>query len=524
MSLLQCSPTIWFAVGFILLFMILERKFVDFILAGLLSVVVLLHVSHFDDQFVWSLYYRIHVEKITKIFDKNTKDYVEFKEPIGYQLTVNSDYHQMLLDLRARSNEHSFLRSWRAVYDYPYRDVENLPQGAILIVGAGTGNDVSAALRNTDRPVFAVEIDPVIMQIGQQLHFEKPYSNPRVTKVVDDARSFFQKTNEKFALVVFGFLDSHTLLSSYSSVRLDNFVYTRESFNQVKQILLPGGKVYVTFASNKVWIHERLIFLLNEIFDYQTVATRDNLGYANGFVYANGKTSQMLRQPDKHNKPDLSANVPRDNWPFLYLRKPTIPKHYIFLICFIMIYGLASLLLLPKGQRRLRLPYFFLGAAFFLIETSNVISLSLLFGSTWYVNIVVFTGILTLVLMGNLTSYLITKPRIKVYFCLLTVCILVAFAVPTYWLLAIDSSFLRGFTASAVFLGPVYFASLIFATLIKEEKNLFQAYGSNVLGAVVGGACEYLSLIFGFKFLAILTLVFYFAAYTMIRKTDTVHY
>jgi hypothetical protein len=189
-----------------------------------------------------------------------------------------------------------------------------------------------------------------------------------------------------------------------------------------------------------------------------------------------------------------------------------------------MIYGLASLLLLPKGQRRLRLPYFFLGAAFFLIETSNVISLSLLFGSTWYVNIVVFTGILTLVLMGNLTSYLITKPRIKVYFCLLTVCILVAFAVPTYWLLAIDSSFLRGFTASAVFLGPVYFASLIFATLIKEEKNLFQAYGSNVLGAVVGGACEYLSLIFGFKFLAILTLVFYFAAYTMIRKTDTVHY
>ncbi len=89
---------------------------------------------------------------------------------------------------------------------------------------------------------------------------------------------------------------------------------------------------------------------------------------------------------------------------------------------------------------------------------------------------------------------------------------------PTSSLLAIDSASVRAALAIVVFLGPVYFASLIFATLIKEEEKLFQAYGSNILGAVVGGVCEYLSLILGFKFLLFLTLAFYFAVYVTMKK------
>ena len=42
-----------------------------------------------------------------------------------------------------------------------------------------------------------------------------------------------------------------------------------------------------------------------------------------------------------------------------------------------------------------------MGAAFLLLETRGVTSLSLLFGSTWVVNSVVFAGILTTVLLAN---------------------------------------------------------------------------------------------------------------------------
>jgi spermidine synthase len=522
LSFVQCSAIVWFVVGFILLLLILEKKVVDYVLAVACCVIVLLSVSPFANTFVWSPYYRIYVEPLTTVFDRESNQPVQFQEPIGYALTVNSDYHQMLLNLKRRPNEHIFLRSWRALYDFPYRDIDNLPEGPILIVGAGTGNDVSAALRNTRRPVYAVEIDPAIVQIGRQLHFDQPYNNPRVTLVVDDARSFFHNTEQKFALVVFGFLDSHTLLSSFSSVRLDNFVYTKESLEQVKRILLPGGRVEVVFASNKQWIHDRIVSLLDDVFDYKTRVASDTLGYSNGIIYANGKLRRPV--PAKRARADrkLRETVPTDNWPYLYLRNAAIPNHYLIFIFIALTLGSSSLLFLPKGERSIHFPYFFLGAAFFLIETSNVVSLSLLYGSTWYVNVLVFTGILTLVLLGNLTSYLMRKPRINSYFVLLAFSIVLAIIVPTSSLLAIDSTSLRAVLAIVVFLGPVYFASLIFATLIKEEEKLFQAYGSNILGAVVGGVCEYLSLIFGLKFLLLLTLAFYFAVYVTMKKEGLV--
>ena len=519
-SFLQCSPVVWFEIGFVLLFLILDRKIINYAVAIACCVIVLLVAGPFANKYEWSPYYRINVEPLTMVIDKQLNEPVHFSQPVGYTVTVNNDYHQMLLDLRKRPKEHAFLTSWRKLYDAPYRDVEKLPDGPILIVGAGTGNDVSAALRNTDRTVYAVEIDPSIARLGQNLHFEFPYNDPRVSLIIDDARSFFHKTDQKFALIVFGFLDSHTLLSSFSSVRLDNFVYTSESFKQVKQILLPGGKIQLTFASNRKWIHKRFIKLLDEVFDYPTQFTLGSTeGYTNGIIYANGKS--VLTTPDAARIMDkqFRTSIPTDNWPFLYLKTPSIPKHYLIFIGLALTLGFISFLrLLPYGERRIRFPYFFLGAAFFLIETSNVINLSLLYGSTWHVNVLVFTGILILILFGNLTSYLTKSPRINLYFGLLTLNIGLAVIVPTHLLLNINSSFLQAIVAIMVFLGPVYFASLLFATLIKNEDKLYQAYGSNMLGAVVGGVCEYLSLMFGFKFLLLLTLAFYLAAYVQIKK------
>jgi hypothetical protein len=176
-----------------------------------------------------------------------------------------------------------------------------------------------------------------------------------------------------------------------------------------------------------------------------------------------------------------------------------------------------SLLLQPRGSRRLRLPYFFLGAAFFLLETSNVVRLSLLYGSTWYVNVLVFSGILVLVLAGNLSAAALKGDPFDLLLLLLGASVALAYAVPTAALLAMPWPPLRAAASVVVFLAPVYFASVIFACLIRDEKHLDQAYGSNVLGAVVGGVSEYLSLLFGFKFLLAVTLGFYLVAYLLLR-------
>lgn len=70
----------------------------------------------------------------------------------------------------------------------------------MLIVGAGTGNDVAGALRMGAKRVDAVEIDPMLVDLGRKSHPEKPYTNPRVSVHIDDARSFLKKTGKKYDL------------------------------------------------------------------------------------------------------------------------------------------------------------------------------------------------------------------------------------------------------------------------------------------------------------------------------------
>ena len=128
------------------------------------------------------------------------------------------------------------------------------------------GNDVSAAIRNGAKSITAVEIDPVILDLGKQYHPEQPYQNPAVLSVTDDARSFFEKNTSTFDLIAFGTLDSHSLLSSLSSVRLDSYVYTLESFRQVKKHLTSNGFATVTFATETDWLEERLGRMMVTVF------------------------------------------------------------------------------------------------------------------------------------------------------------------------------------------------------------------------------------------------------------------
>jgi SAM-dependent methyltransferase len=507
MSALALPPPAWFVVGFALVLPILDRWGKRGFVLLALAVATVAAVTPYAARFQWSPYYKIHATPLVEIGDRTTGELLRANRPFGAQVTVNSDYHQMMLDLEPRVDEHPFLRSWRWTYDFPYRAGEGSPEGPVLIVGAGTGNDVSAALRAGVRAIDAVEIAPLLVALGRDLHPERPYADPRVRVIVNDARSFLVSTDRRYAKVVFGFLDSHTLMSSFSSLRLDNFVYTREAMERVEELLLPGGRVYLTFASNTRWLDRRLAALLEEVFDRPTVIERERRdGYSNGIIYVNGKSAAG---PGTEARDPETARIPTDDWPFLYMKDNALPAHYRLFVALVVLTGVGALGLLPRGRRRIRFPYFFLGAGFFLIETSNVVSLSLLYGSTWVVNVSVFAGILVLVLAGNLTCMLMRRSRFPLLFAVLLASVLVGYLTPASALLGIENRLLQGAAAVTIFLGPVYVASLIFGRLIRQEESLYQAYGSNLLGAVIGGSCEYLSIVTGLKFLLLVTFACY---------------
>jgi spermidine synthase len=82
---------------------------------------------------------------------------------------------------------------------------------------------------------------------------------------VDDARSFLQRTKEKYDLVVFATLDSHTAFSSLSSLRLDNFVFTEESVRSAREKLNSGGGIAINFFTIKEWLSQRHLSTLQTV-------------------------------------------------------------------------------------------------------------------------------------------------------------------------------------------------------------------------------------------------------------------
>jgi SAM-dependent methyltransferase len=161
-----------------------------------------------------------------------------FVNHVGYQYIVNlsPDFLARHPHVLGEPNEENH-------FNLPFRFVKVAP--SVLIVGAGAGNDAAAALRNGSRFVDAVEIDPAILALGKKQHPERPYDWPQVAVHLTDARNFLKRSQNRYDLILFGALDSHTEFSDYSNMRLDNFVYTLESFREAREHLAPDGVLYL---------------------------------------------------------------------------------------------------------------------------------------------------------------------------------------------------------------------------------------------------------------------------------------
>ena len=140
-------------------------------------------------------------------------------------MAVNYVFHQSMAPLEEKEY----------FYQWPY-NVFGDTFDNVLVLGAGSGTDVAAALRHGAKHVDAVEIDPVILRLGAERHPDRPYADPRVRVVNDDARHFLATTATRYDLIVFALIDSLTVQSSFSGVRLESYMFTEESFRAVHEL------------------------------------------------------------------------------------------------------------------------------------------------------------------------------------------------------------------------------------------------------------------------------------------------
>ena len=135
-----------------------------------------------------------------------------------------------------------------------------------MIIGSGSGNDVSRALQWGAEHVDAVEIDPAIYRLGTQYHPDHPYQDPRVEIHNDDGRNFLRATNRQYDLIIYALVDSLVLHSGYSNIRLESYLFTQQTFADVKRHLKPDGTFVVYNYFRQGWLISRLQKSLDEVF------------------------------------------------------------------------------------------------------------------------------------------------------------------------------------------------------------------------------------------------------------------
>lgn len=438
-------------------------------------------------------------------------------QPEGAELLKNAEKHRQTLEM---------LRSY---YDFPF---ELRPAKRVLILGSGAGNDVAAALRHGAEEIVAVEIDPRVLALGKAYHPEKPYSSPKVRVILDDARVFLNQTKEKFDLIIFATLDAHGLLSTVGNVRLDSFIYTRESLALAKAALAEKGILCLSFGPFVEATQFRQFATFRDVFgrtplyfehrnDHRTLvagaleqlnvdklpAVRMKLPEGVDWRrIGEEEVSQKLKEYPE-------ATIPAtDDWPHLYLKKPGVPVEYLGVLAGVLLCGLVMVLWRFRGQARFEPSFFFLGAGFLLMETKSVTEFALLMGSTWQVNVLVFSVILIVILLANLLILTVLKNlNVPATYALLAVGLLAGYFYPPSSWAQTGATLYMG---AALYLGvPIFLAGLIFARTFKDAPLGSAALAANILGSVLGGCTEYLSLAFGLRSLALLALGMYTLAY-----------
>ena len=538
LSWFEQPPVVWFAGLLVISLLLIGPTWVDRAVMVVPLIIAGAIAWNIGQGYWWSPYYKIGLTPTDNGH--------------GWALNVNESGHQAMLP---SDEKEPFYRA-------PYDLFGSGQFQHVLIIGAGSGSDTAIGLKYGQvGHIDAVEIDPVIARLGEQFHPEQPFADPRVSVHVDDGRSFLRKSTDTYDLIIYALPDSLTLTSQFSSLRLESFLFTEQSFQEARQHLTPDGAIVLYNYYREDWLIRKLAGMLETAFG-QPPFVESFGGWGRAGVLVNGPrlntllaqhpdlaqpykeirapTPQVNEDPDAILLPlvgsgvlarsniagDVTAAPPTpatDDWPLMYLRDPALPWVYIAGLAMVGVIALGLIFgLAPSSARKgFNGHMFFLGAAFMLLETRSLVTFSLLFGSTWLVNSLVFFAILCSVMLAVfLSARFPLRPSVPLY-AVLVAALLLAYFIPQEAFLSISVLPVRYALASLVAFLPVFVANLVFAGSFKGTGPTADvAFASNLIGIMLGGMMEYASLLIGYQNLLLIVIGFYLLSAVLLRRRE----
>ena len=497
LSFLRAPSVVWGAIVAATFIALVEGwKRLLPVIAGAGMVVVLL-VETLTPGISWSPYYKVKLAS-----------YSSDGSPL-VDISVNGIPHQLMAPAQWKLTKEPAHDQYAA----PYLRAANNSLDNVLIVGAGSGSDVAIALSKGAKHIDAVDIDPRILQIGEQGNPDRAYQDPRVTVHVNDGRAFLETTSTRYDLILFALPDSLALVNGASQIRLESFLFTLEAVQSARAHLKPDGAfaMYNYYRDN--WLIDRLAGTVAQAFGHTPCV--DEFGGAQATITA--ALDAANQSCTSQYRPSGAVIAPAvDDRPFLYFEGGMIPALYLWTLAGILLISLIAVRVLGGPMRSMK-PYadlFFMGAAFLLLETKNVATFALLFGTTWFVNALVFAGVLVIVLAAVETTRKFRTPPLPVVFVGIALALLLSWIIRPDWLLGMPVV-PRAVVAIVLAFLPIYLANVAFSKRFAGSGDSRSAFAANLLGAIVGGCLEYAALLTGYRNLLIVVAVLYLLAFLL---------
>lgn len=535
LSFMRSPSFIWFATGFVFTLLFLFRDRRKFVLVVVMAVLLTGLLFFTARGYYWSPYYKLSLEKIYANID--SKDRTDNTFILGI-LRVDDYYHQLIFNWRVfedNENKFRFLKNLDAYskfnmfnhayrhyyhpYNYYYEQFHRKPRN-ILILAAGVGNEAAAATSNGISEIDVVEIDPGIIEIGKRYHPEHPYNDSRVNIIITDARAYLHESKKKYDMIVMNSLDSHAQIAVSSGLRLESYIYTVESFKDIRNHLTDEG-AFVTEIGNSIWLlpwGQARVKRMNEI----------AFGNPGELKDSEGGSALLFIVPDSSVTSNSDASnsivISTDDWPNFYMRNKAIPVIYRVIIFVILAFSAILVFTIrPMTISKVNASFFFLGAGFMLLEIGAITKLSLLFGSTWVVNSIVISAVLCAVLLANISVDKLNGIRSSVSYLLLFLSLFLAyFCYKSFDLLSFSIP-VRLVLSSLLVGAPIFCSGLIFSSLFQKTADREAAIGFNILGAMFGGLGEYISLITGVSNLLFVAAAVYLLCFFLKVKVNEIH-